>query len=396
MMNTLARCVPLSLALPLCCATLSAQTDDPPIPADTEIQTTDSGLKYSVLEAGPATGDSPVMGDQVEVHYTGWLTDGKVFDSSRKRNATAKFVLGQVIPGWNEGLQLMRAGARYKFTIPFDLAYGEAGSPPSIPPKSTLIFDVELVSFVAGPRFRAPNPEKQEATDVGLKYEILETGDGDPPSKDTTITMNYTLWNTEGKLLMTSVFQSPTPKGTPGQYTIGVLQKGPMLMKPGASYLFEVPADLGFGQKDQGPDLPPGSTTIWKLDLVDVQRPKPVPAFEMPPGDKLIETQSGLKYQVIDEGSGKSPRMGQMVEVHYAGWLTDGALFDASYSRGEPAEFRLGAVIQGWNEGLQLMKPGAKYKFVIPANLGYGERGSPPKIPGGSTLVFLVELIGVR
>ena len=88
--------------------------------------------------------------------------------------------------------------------------------------------------------------------------------------------------------------------------------------------------------------------------------------------------------------------MGQMVSVHYAGWLTDGTPFDNSFQRGSPSDFRLGQVIQGWNEGLQLMKPGAIYRLVIPADLGYGKRGSPPTIPGGATLVFHVELLAVK
>ena len=76
-----------------------------------------------------------------------------------------------------------------------------------------------------------------------------------------------------------------------------------------------------------------------------------------------------------------------------AGWLTDGTLFDASYVRGAQATFRLGRVIPGWNEGLQLMKPGARFLFEIPPDLAYRARGKPPKIPGGATLVFMVELI---
>src|SRR5687768_14348070 len=94
-----------------------AAPEDPSIPADPEIQTTPSGLKYSVLQAG-AGGASPKLGEKVRVHYTGWLTDGKVFDSSRQRGAPAEFVVGHVIEGWNEALQKMTKGARWKLTIP--------------------------------------------------------------------------------------------------------------------------------------------------------------------------------------------------------------------------------------------------------------------------------------
>ena len=82
----------------------------------------------------------------VEVHYTGWTTDGKSFDSSLKRNKPAQFPLNRVIAGWTEGLQLMNPGSKYTFFIPSELAYGTRGSPPRIAPNATLIFDVELIS----------------------------------------------------------------------------------------------------------------------------------------------------------------------------------------------------------------------------------------------------------
>lgn len=106
------------------------------------VKTTDSGLQYKVIKAG--TGASPKATDEVEVHYEGKLLDGKVFDSSKKRNQTITFALNQVIAGWTEGLQLMKEGGQYQFYIPANLAYGETGTQ-GIDPNSTLIFDVELI-----------------------------------------------------------------------------------------------------------------------------------------------------------------------------------------------------------------------------------------------------------
>lgn len=109
------------------------------------ITTTESGLQYEVIEMG--TGDKPVAANTVKVHYTGTLLDGTVFDSSVQRGQPAVFGLGQVIKGWTEGLQLMPVGSKFRFYIPFDLAYGERGAGGQIGPYATLIFDVELISI---------------------------------------------------------------------------------------------------------------------------------------------------------------------------------------------------------------------------------------------------------
>jgi FKBP-type peptidyl-prolyl cis-trans isomerase FklB len=114
------------------------------------VMTTASGLQYSVVaDAADASAAMPKETDTVSVHYTGTLIDGTVFDSSVERNEPATFPLNGVIPGWTEGLQLMKVGSKYRFVIPSALAYGEAGAPPVIPPNSTLIFDVELLSIEA-------------------------------------------------------------------------------------------------------------------------------------------------------------------------------------------------------------------------------------------------------
>ena len=107
------------------------------------------------------------------------------------------------------------------------------------------------------------------------------------------------------------------------------------------------------------------------------------------------KTESGLAYKVIKEGTGATPGAEDVVEVHYHGTLTDGTVFDSSVERGKTISFPLNRVIKGWTEGLQTMKEGGKTKFVIPADLAYGEAGAPPKIPGGATLVFEVELFTV-
>lgn len=112
--------------------------------------------------------------------------------------------------------------------------------------------------------------------------------------------------------------------------------------------------------------------------------------------DSISVTESGLQYKVIRAGSGESPAATNTVKVHYEGRLLSGEIFDSSYQRGEPIEFGLNRVIPGWTEGLQLMKPGAKYRLFIPSDLAYGLRGSPPKIGPNEALIFDVELLEVK
>ena len=107
------------------------------------------------------------------------------------------------------------------------------------------------------------------------------------------------------------------------------------------------------------------------------------------------QTDSGLQYKVLKEGTGKSPKATDVVEVNYEGKLIDGTVFDSSYERGEPIEFPLNQVIAGWTEGLQLMKEGGKYEFYIPSDIAYGEAGNAGIEPN-STLIFTVELLKVK
>ena len=109
---------------------------------------------------------------------------------------------------------------------------------------------------------------------------------------------------------------------------------------------------------------------------------------------EVKETPTGLQYRILKEGTGSSPSSTDKVKVHYVGKLLDGTVFDSSVERGEPSEFGLNQVIRGWTEGLQLMKPGAKYEFFIHPKIAYGSRPRP-KIPGNSLLIFEVELLNI-
>lgn len=389
------RWLPLLLLLVLAAPAAFSEEAAPAIPADKEAPvTTASGLVYSVLVPGSQC-RKPVMGDTVRVHYTGWLAkDGTVFDDSRKRGQPAEVALVDLVPGWQEALVLMSPGARWKLTLAPSLAYGKEGRQ-GIPGDSTLVFDVELLAVRHNPEFKALDPATATTTASGLKLEVLAAGDGALCTDKDTAELDYTFWTADGKLLESSTKTGRTLKQPASQLPLPFLKEAVLLMKRCGRLRLEVPAALGFGEKPP-PGVAPGAPTIWELELLGIRAPLPIPAFAHSAAGKARKLPSGLEIEMLQEGTGKSPKLNERVTVHYAGWLTDGTLFDSSYGRGEPMEFVLGRVIAGWNEGLQQMKEGGRARLTIPGSLAYGPGGTPDgKIGPNATLVFEVELIKV-
>lgn len=371
-------------ALLLLCLPLLAQ--------EPRTATTPGGVRVEWLAEGKA-GTAPVPGDVVKVHYTGTFTDGKKFDSSLDRGEPIRFVLGvgMVIRGWDEGIALLDVGAKAKFTIPWSAAYGEQGRPPVIPAKADLLFEVELVDVVKGDPFRAADPAKQQTTESGLKWETIVEGSGDRPLPDDLVRIRCMVWTPEGKVAFNSAsFPGPLVGAAATVHLSPVNEKflpeAVQLMKVGGKCRFEVPAALCWGKQRIVPAVPADAATVWQVELLRILRFAPLDAA------KTKRTESGLEYEVIEEGTGKTPGPASKVAVHYTGWLEDGTEFDSSHRRGKVAEFGLNQVIRGWTEGLQLMKEGSIYRFRIPAALAYGAQ-QKGQIPPNSTLVFEVELV---
>jgi peptidylprolyl isomerase len=146
-----------------------------------------------------------------------------------------------------------------------------------------------------------------------------------------------------------------------------------------------------------GCNKPEQTSADNKAAATPTTTPAAAPAAPSGQQDAMTTTASGLKYTVLKRGTGTvSPKATDNVKVHYHGTLLDGTVFDSSVERGQPASFPLNAVIPGWTEGVQLMKVGDKFKFVIPPNLAYGPSSPSPKIPANSTLVFEVELLAIE
>ena len=353
-------------------------TDVAAAPADAA--KTASGLASKVLKAG--TGDKkPAATDTVTVHYTGWETDGKQFDSSVVRGEPTSFPLNGVIPGWTEGLQLMVVGEKRRFWIPEGLAYGpkvEGGGRPG----GMLVFDVELIGIKEAPK----PPADTEKTASGLAFKLVKKGEGEKPGAGDMVTFHFTAKTMDGQVAQDTRTQ-PTPPSAP---------------------LDKLPTELGelIGAMSAGEQrtcwLPepsaPGGFIVADIELISFKAPAPAPAVPedvaAAPADAQ-KTASGLASKVLKAGDGKvNPKATDTVKVHYSGWETDGKMFDSSVTRGEPAQFPLGGVIPGWTEGLQLMVTGEKRRFWIPEGLAYGPKQEGGGSPGGM-LCFDVELLEI-
>jgi len=237
--------------------------------------TTTSGLQYVQVEEGQ--GPAPQVGDVVEVHYRGQLEDGTEFDASYDRGQPLRFALGQgrVIPGWDEGIGLMKEGGKARLIIPPDLGYGAQGAGGVIPPNATLIFDVELVSVDPGspaaPVEVAPADYTQTAT--GLRYYDIEVGDGATAEAGKTVTVQYTGWLEDGQK-----FDSSIDSGQPLIIPLGEgrvipgWEEGVTGMKVGGKRQLVIPPELGYGEAGAGNGvIPPNATLIFEVELMDVQ-----------------------------------------------------------------------------------------------------------------------------
>ena len=237
-------------------------------PADAEV--TASGLASKVLEAGTGT-EHPGAIDLVEVHYTGWTTDGKMFDSSVVRGEPIGLPLDAVIEGWTEGVQLMVVGEKRRLWIPEELAYG--GQPGK--PAGMLVFDVELLRFQE--REKPPNlptapanvsgpPTDADFEKSGLASKVLEAGTGtEHPTLKSNVTVHYSGWTTDGKLFDSSVVRGE-PATFPLNRVISGWTQGLQLMVVGEKRRFWIPEELAY----QG-TRPPFGMLVFDVELISFE-----------------------------------------------------------------------------------------------------------------------------
>jgi FKBP-type peptidyl-prolyl cis-trans isomerase len=352
---------------------------------------TASGLASKVLAPGTGT-DHPGQNDSVKVNYSGWTTDGKAFDSTvvplrlGRKAEPATLALPRLVPGWAEGVELMVVGEKRRLWIPEELAYkGKPGGPPGM-----LVFDVELLDITPGPKPPpdvAAAPADADKTEDGLVSLVTQKGTGTVhPKANDGVRVNWSAWQRDGRFMDGS---RDKPVARPVTSPATGWTEGLELMVVGEKRTLWLPAALAADFFRPGVD--PVDVTI-EIELLDIfPGPKTPADVKAPPKDAIVE-KDGLATKVLSKGTGTvHPTRNNSVTVQYAGWTTDGKMFDASYSRGEPAVFPVGGVIPGWTEALQLMVVGEKRRIWIPEQLAY--KGQPQRPQG--MLVFEVELLKI-
>lgn len=234
---------------------------------------TASGLGYTILAAGK--GAAPVDSDKVTIKYRGTLAaDGKEFDKSD----SATFGVMEVIPGFTEGLKLMRVGGRARVCIPAALGYGAAGTGP-IPPNADLVFEIDLLSIKAptGPLPAAERSCKLK-TPSGLGYTVVKPGAGASPGAGDVTLINY-----KGFLAATgALFDEADNAPLPIEGVISGFAEGLKLTQKGGSYKLCIPAALAYGDKETGP-IPANSNLVFLIDLIDFKSMAEIQAAQQPP-----------------------------------------------------------------------------------------------------------------
>ena len=271
------RTATLLAALALTVAPAPAQTPTAPPKADPmklpaldapEWKKQPSGLEIWDVKEG--TGEPAKKDATVGIHYTGWTTDGNIFDSSVTRKARAVFPLKSLIKGWQEGIPGMKPGGVRRLKIPGELAYGAAGRPPKIPANATLVFEIEYYGDpMLLPELKGDGWKPLGDGSTGIRVNDVRVGEGAEVKPGATVSIHYTGWTTAGKVFDSSLKGArPNPATFPLTDLIKGWQVAVPGMKPGGIRRMELPADYAYGQRGSPPDIAPGATLIFEIELI--------------------------------------------------------------------------------------------------------------------------------
>jgi peptidylprolyl isomerase len=245
----------------------AAQEEKPKLPdlkAEDWKKVGDKGLEIWDVKEGK--GDAVKAGARLKVHYTGWLTDGTIFDSSVVRKEPLEIPLDGVIKGWKEGVPGMKVGGVRRLKIPPELAYGKKERD-KIPANSTLVFEIELLELENPAMLPDLNAKEwKKLGDKGLEIWDVKEGTGEAVKAGGKVTVHYTGWLTDGKQFDSSVGGQPVTFGL--NQVIKGWTDGIPGMKPGGIRRLKIPSELGYGKAGAGSDIPPNATLIFEVQLI--------------------------------------------------------------------------------------------------------------------------------
>jgi FKBP-type peptidyl-prolyl cis-trans isomerase len=400
----------------------------------------ESGLYYKLYKVSKDT-LKPKMGDWVSLNMRYVYKDSVLFDSKAAMGSPVRFQLppsdfkGDIY----EGIKMMSAGDSASFIINADSlffkTFRQKARPAFIDSNSIIHFYITLLS-VDSPKSMMKKEEDalmkyiedQKITVAplasGLYYIEELAGKGASIDSGSWVKLNFKVSLIDGKQIFSSA-----ERGEPIRFEYGKrfdtpgMEEGVKMLKKGGKAKLVVPSKIGFGEMGRGAIVPPYSTLIYEIEIIDVQskaeyekeqaESKKKEQIKLETNKKqesmlrekylkeknitVKPTASGLYYVEKAKGTGAKAVAGKKVKVHYTGTLLNGTKFDSSRDRNQPFEFELGKgqVIKGWDEGVALMNVGGKATLIIPSSIGYGERDMGT-IPPYSTLVFDVELLEVK
>lgn len=354
-------------------------------------------IKYTVVRDGTGT-EKPRYFDTVTFNYTAWDATGRMFDTTEMRARAMTLPPFRVARAFEQVLTAMTAGQRVRFWVDAkDMRYANQPLPGA--PDGLLTYEVELLQIEKAPAAPpAPPPDVAKPPATGKKagrgviYKWLKQGPEGPTPKPTDkVKITYTAWTTDGRLIDSSVLKGG-PVETALNDGIAGLTDGVPVLTVGSRARFWIPEELA----NKGAPGKPQGMLVYDIELHEIISPPdphkklPAPSDVAAPPKDAKKTNKGVFYKILKPGNGPKPTAKDRVKVHYTGWQTDGTMFDSSVTKGQPAEFSLEGVIEGWKDGIPMLSVGDKARLWIPEELAY--RGGEPK----GMLVFDVELLEIK